>query len=245
MSTLTELARTQLVHLRQGKPVTDSLSIAAGFGRRHSNVLQSLDDLIADGTISRLDFKSASYMDEQGKTRRMIELTERGALTAMPFIGGKNSRIGQARLVDEFLSLRAELEAPTPALIPQTLPEALRLAADMAEQKAKTEAALAVAAPKAEALDRIADADGLLTPTDAAKTLQVRPKELFDFLRANRWIYNRAGSSENVAYQDKIQSGLLAHKTNTIQRKDGTDKVVHQVLLTAKGLTKLAQTLRN
>jgi Rha family phage regulatory protein len=98
-----------LVHIRQGKPVTDSLAIAREFGRPHKNVLKSIDDLIADGTISGLEFKPRDYTDERGKKQRLIELAERGALIAMPFIGGKNSRVGQVRLVDAFLALRAQL----------------------------------------------------------------------------------------------------------------------------------------
>lgn len=100
-----------IVHLRHGKPVTDSLTIAREFGRSHKNVLQSLDKLIEDGTISRLEFKPRDYIDERGKSQRMIELSERGALVAMPFIGGRQSREGQARLVDAFLALRDELAA--------------------------------------------------------------------------------------------------------------------------------------
>ena len=98
-----------LVHIHQGKPVTDSRIIASEFKRRHDNVLQTLDSLIADGTINRLDFKAVEYIDAKGERRRMIELTERGALIAMPFVGGKNSRTGQARLVDAFMALRDEL----------------------------------------------------------------------------------------------------------------------------------------
>ena len=98
-----------LVHFHMGKPVTDSLAIAQEFASRHDNVLQKLDGLIADATISRLDFKGANYTDEQGKQRRLIELTERGALIAMPFIGGRNSRAGQVRLVDAFMALRDRL----------------------------------------------------------------------------------------------------------------------------------------
>lgn len=98
-----------IVHLHLGKPVTDSLAIAREFLRRHDNVLQSLDSLIADGTIGRLEFKVSSYMNEQRKKQRMIQLTEAGALIAMPFIGGRNSRAGQRRLVTAFLTLRDEL----------------------------------------------------------------------------------------------------------------------------------------
>ncbi len=103
-----------IVHLHRGKPVTDSLVIAREFLRRHDNVLQSLDALIADGTISRLEFKDRDYTDERGKKQRLIELTERGALIAMPFIGGRNSRVGQVRFVDAFLALRDQLAIQQP-----------------------------------------------------------------------------------------------------------------------------------
>lgn len=102
-------ASTAIVHLHCGKPVTNSLAISREFGRRHDNVLQSLDGLIEDGTINRLEFKAVKFTDAKGEQRRMIELTERGALIAMPFIGGKQSRIGQVRLVDAFLAMRDDL----------------------------------------------------------------------------------------------------------------------------------------
>lgn len=98
-----------LVHFHMGKPVTDSRAISQEFASRHDNVLQKLDGLIADSTINRLDFKAAEYLDAKGESRRMIELTERGALIAMPFIGGRNSRAGQVRLVDAFMALRGKL----------------------------------------------------------------------------------------------------------------------------------------
>lgn len=110
-------AATDLVHMRGQTPVTDSLTIAREFGRRHGNVLRTLDSLIADGTIGRLNFESAEYLDEQGKGRRMVELDERGALIAMPFIGGRSSRAGQVRLVDAFLRLR-DAAASHPAIDP-------------------------------------------------------------------------------------------------------------------------------
>lgn len=103
-----EQPATALVHLDRGQPLTDSLAIAKEFQRRHDNVLLSIDALIGLKTISRLDFKERDYKDVRGKKQRMIELTERGALIAMPFIGGRNSRLGQVRLVDAFLALRSE-----------------------------------------------------------------------------------------------------------------------------------------
>lgn len=104
---------TALVHLRGKEPVTDSLTIAREFGRSHKHVLRTLDSLIADGTVGRPNFEPTSYTDEWNREQRMIELDERGALIAMPFVGGRNSRTGQVRLVDAFLALRRELSART------------------------------------------------------------------------------------------------------------------------------------
>lgn len=121
-------ASVALVHFRNGVLVTDSPTIAREFVRRHANVLRELDSLIAGGTISQLDFESAEYLDDQGKPRRMIELTERGALIAMPFIGGRKSRLGQVRLVDAFLAMRSVLHStrPTSARVCHDKPAATR-----------------------------------------------------------------------------------------------------------------------
>ncbi len=103
------------------------------------------------------------------------------------------------------------------------------------------EADKASMAPKVEALARIAESEGSFCITDAAKTLQVGPKALFKFLRAHGWIYARTGSAQDVAYQSKLASGLLEHKTTTVSRSDGSEKTVTQVRVTPKGLTRLAQ----
>ena len=95
--------------------------------------------------------------------------------------------------------------------------------------------------PKAEALDRIATSDGSMCITNAAKSLQVQPKQLFSWLQQHQWIFRRQGGSGWVAYQNRIQAGLMEHKVTTIERSDGSEKVVEQVLVTAKGLAKLSE----
>lgn len=105
------------------------------------------------------------------------------------------------------------------------------------------ESQVTVMKPKVEALNRIADAEGLLNPTGAAKALQVQPKRVFEYLRTNAWTYRRAGGRSDVAYQEKIAAGLLTHKVYIARREDGTEKVCEQVLVTPKGLAKLAEAL--
>ncbi len=95
--------------------------------------------------------------------------------------------------------------------------------------------------PKAGALDRIATADGSLNITNTAKALQIQPqKTLFPWLKLKKWIYRRAGGSSWLGYQDKVQQGLLEHKVTMMLQPDGTEKVREQVLITPKGLAKLA-----
>lgn len=127
------------------------------------------------------------------------------------------------------------------AAAPDETPEALALRALTVLQATveRQKAQLAIAAPKAEALDRIAAADGSFCITDAAKALQVRPKDLFDYLRSHGWIYRRPGSAHDLGYQARVNSGDLEHKVTTVLKADGSEKVTEQVRVTAKGLAKL------
>lgn len=121
-------------------------------------------------------------------------------------------------------------------------PEALRgLLLNYTEHARALKAQLADAAPKAAALDRIASADGSHCITDAAKLLQIRPKDLFAYLQQQGWIYRRPGSDHWCAYQARIVTGDLEHKVVTVLRADGTEKTTEQVRVTAKGLAKLAK----
>jgi len=95
--------------------------------------------------------------------------------------------------------------------------------------------------PKIEAFDRLSGADGSVCITNAAKDLQLRPKDLFAYLSEKKWIYKRQGNSSWTAYQDRIQQGVLEHKTTTVNRSDGSEKVTEQVRVTAKGLVRLAK----
>lgn len=147
-----------------------------------------------------------------------------------------------ARIVDRWQQLEAEAADPMRIL---GNPAAMRgLLLGYTEKVIALETQVGELTPKAEALDRIARADGSMCVTNAAKDLQVRPKDLFAWLQAHQWIYRRQGGAGWLAYQDRIQSGLLEHKVTVVERSDGSSKVLEQVLVTSKGLTRLAVLLR-
>lgn len=187
-----------------------------------------------------------SYIGRDGTARPCYVFPKREAcLMAMSY-----SYELQAKVFDKMTELEAKQAAPTIA-IPQTLHEALRLAADLSEQKEiaerermAAEAKLAIAAPKAEALDRMALADGEVCLQTAGKLLQQPPNKFIVWMRSlGTWIFKRHGSSRNSAYTDKINAGYLAVRTVTTIRPDGSERVNEQVVVTPKGLVKLAQML--
>ncbi|WP_336717507.1 phage antirepressor KilAC domain-containing protein [Asaia bogorensis] len=126
---------------------------------------------------------------------------------------------------------------------PDETPEALALRAmtvmqaTIERQKAQIEAAQ----PVIEAHARIAGADGSLNVTEAAKSLQMKPANLFSWLSCNGWIYKRPGSANWLGYQSRTNAGDLTHKVTTVLRSDGSEKITEQVRITPNGLDKLAR----
>ncbi len=98
-----------IIQGKKNQICVDSRDIAKEFGRQHKNVLQTLNELLAVETISRLEIKPRKYKN-RGKEYPCFELNKAGFLKAMPFIGGRKSREGQRRLVDVFLKMEELLE---------------------------------------------------------------------------------------------------------------------------------------
>lgn len=214
-------------------PTMTTREVAELTGKRHDHVMRDacamLMELHGEEGVPR--FEDTWVNGQNGQTYPMYRLPKRETLI---LISGYNLKM-RARIIDRWQELEA---SATP--IPQTLSEALRLAADLADAKANVESKLAIAAPKADALDRLADVDGLLLPTDAAKTLQISPARLFQFFTEHAWTYRRAGGQSHIAYQSRIKAGYLTHKVRVVRQADGSERVREQVLVTAKGLAKLA-----
>ena len=179
---------------------------------------------------------SSYYIAANGKQNPCYKFPKREAcLMAMSY-----SYDLQAKVFDR-MSVLEQQAAVAAFNLPTTYAGAMRLAADMVDQRDQAQAALAVAAPKVAALDLIATrADGSVCITNAAKDLQVQPKRLFNWLQEHEWIYRRAGGSGFVAHQPRLKTGYLEHKITTVERSDGSSRMVEQVLVTAKGLARLA-----
>lgn len=145
-----------------------------------------------------------------------------------------------------------ELEAGAPAAINMRDPKQLVMAAlqlievnqelqtKIDEQQRKIEND----APKVDGFERIAASDGSLCLTDAAKTLQIQPRRLTQLMQEKAWVYRRPMGSGWLAYQDRIQAGLMEHKVTTGEKSDGSEWTSTQARVTPKGLAKLSELVR-
>lgn len=219
-----------------------SLEISGLVESNHADVRRSIERLGNRGVIALPPLAEVSNDGPGPKTISVYNLCKRDSLIVVAQLCPEFT----ARIIDRWQAL--EEQVAKPAIDPMQIlsdPAAMRgLLLTYTEKVLALESKVEALAPKAEALERIAEADGLMNCTVAAKALQIQPKRLFDWLRANHWIYRRPGGAGNVAYQDKIQCGYLTHKVTTVQREDGSEKVVEQVLVTGKGLAKLSQSFR-
>ncbi len=140
----------------------------------------------------------------------------------------------------------------TAPAIPQTYADALQLAADQARQIEAQAAALAEVAPKAEAWDHLASADGDYAVADAAKMLSRHPlisigqRRLFTLLQRERWIYRSWEPVQHwTVYQYAVDRGWLTERASSHYHPKTGQLVLDppQVRVLPKGLAELAKRL--
>ncbi|MEX9651794.1 phage antirepressor KilAC domain-containing protein [Providencia sp. PROV117] len=186
--------------VNNGEPTMTSLEISELVESRHDKVKQS---------IERLAKRSVIQLPPLGEVRNHLN-----QVVAVYKINKRDSYVIVAQLSPEFTARLVdrwqELESQKP-LIPQTLPEALRLAADLAEQKQIVEQQLAIAAPKAEFVDRYVQATGSLGFREVCKLLKVKENFFRNFLLAKRIMYPLAGKL--APYSEHLDCNRFEVKT--------------------------------
>lgn len=240
----------ELVFLNdKNESVTTSLAIAEGTGIQHKNILELVRNNFNDfNEFGRVAFQTRPFETAGGiQKREVAELNEQQATLLFTYM--RNSEIVKQfkiRLVKKFYEMRDTIRNGFDVKNLSRM-DILKLAMESEQERLRLENEnrllenkVAKQAPKAEGFDRIARAEGGMNLTNTAKSLNVRPKDFFDFMQGKKWIYRRVGGKSFVAYQDKIQLGYLTHKVHTVTLDDGTERITEQVIVTPKGLTKLA-----
>ena len=198
-----------------------SREIAGLTGVRHDSVKRTMDGLKEKGIITF----SQSVEKGDGRPVELYHVNKRDSLVVVARVSPEFT----AAVVDRW----QELESQAPAL-PQTFAEALRLAADQAEVIEKQKSELAIAAPKAEFVDRYTDASGLKGFREVCKLLKVKENVFRAFLIDEGVMYRLSGKM--TAYAQHVDAGRFETKTG---EKDG--HAYTSCKFTPKGVTWISQ----
>lgn len=228
-----------LAHFNPTSMTMSSREIAELVEARHDNVKRTIDTLVEKGVIP---FPQTEEKPTAGRPSLEYRLDKRSSLIVVAQLCPEFT----ARIVDRWQQLEAQAAKPQLPNLMEALDDngLLRnLLLNYTEKVAVLQHAVSDLAPKAEALERLSTADGSLCLTDAAKALQLQPKKLLAKLQSLEWIHRRPMGSGWLAYQHRIQQGVLEHKVTTGIKSDGSEWISTQVRVTAKGMARLAELL--
>lgn len=162
-----------------------SREIAEVVSSRHDSVKRTIERLQEKRLIS---FTLAVETSHEGAGSRPVEVYT---------VNKRDSFIVVAQLSPEFTAKLVdrwqELEAGQTIKVPTSFAEALRLAAEQAERIEQQQAALAIAAPKAEFVDNYVDGTGLKGFRQVAKLLKANEAEFRLFLEDKKIMYRLGG----------------------------------------------------
>lgn len=225
-----------------GEQTMSSREIADLTGKRHDNLMRDARAMLVElhGEGGLLNFEDTQLNEQNGQSYPIFRLPKRESLI---LVSGYSVAM-RAKIIDRWQQLEAERQTFDPATILEN-PAAMRgLLLGYTEKVIALEAKVETMAEDVAAHERLTKADGSLNGTEAAKALGLRPKDFFHWLASHGWIYRRAGSATWLGYAGKCNAGLIEHKTTTVTRPDGTEKVVEQFRITPLGLSRLARLIK-
>lgn len=211
---------TQLMSMTGGTVTMSSREIARLVQSKHSDVKRSAERLAAGGILSAPLAHTPYQHEQNGQWYEEFWFNKRDSLVIV------------ARLSPEFTAAVVdrwqELER---GQVPQSFSEALRLAAELEEQKERLSSELAIAAPKAEFVDRYVTATGSMTFRQVAKLLNAKEPEFRLFLLDSHIMYRL--NNVLTPYHQHIEAGRFEVKTGTT---NASNYAFSQSRFTAKGV---------
>lgn len=125
--------------------------------------------------------------------------------------------------------------------VPKTLPDALRAYALEIERRQEIESKLAIAAPKAEFFDAVADSKDAVDLGRAAKVLNcgMGRNRLFQVLRDKKILMET-----NIPYQTFVDRGYFRVIEQKYTKPDGSTHITFKTLVYQRGLAYIQKTLK-
>ena len=108
------------VVLHDGRPAPTSLEIAKFFGKRHTDVLRDINNILPNcpEKFSQRNFASANYLDDQAKNRPMFIIFKDGFILLVMGYTGKKALVIKLAYIEAFNALEAELQRQREGALP-------------------------------------------------------------------------------------------------------------------------------
>lgn len=216
---------------RKGNPVTTSLIVAEIFEKDHKNVIQAIENLVAENSAAKF-FAKSSY-ENRGKQYPMYFMNRDGfSLLVMGFTGEKALKF-KIDFIEAFNAMEAELKQV--AAIPQSFAEALELAAKQARQLEAKEKEIKQLEPKASYAERVLEHDKQFVDIGQAAKLLKLPfgrNKFFEKLRKDGIFFK----NRNEPKQEYIERGYFDVRKQEIPREEHPSFTVLKVLVMPSGL---------
>lgn len=224
-----------ILSTQNGEPVASSRQIAENFGKEHKNVIQAVQNLVAENSAAKSMFYETTF-ENRGKQYPMYLMTRDGfTLLAMGFTG-KAALEWKLKYIAAFNAMEKELAAK-PLSRSELMAQALIAAHEELEHKT---AQIEEMTPKAVFADAVRASKSSILIGELAKILRQNGVEmgqnrLFEWLRRNGYLISRAGSDRNMPTQQAVEMGLLEIKETTICHSDGHTSISKTPKVTGKG----------
>lgn len=235
-------------HIMQVNAINKTMSsreIAELTNKEHSHVIRDIRSMLSqidDPSMDDVDFKEV--FDNRGYTSE-IQLNKDLTLT---LVAGYNSRI-RYRIIKRWQELEQQVTQPAIEL-PKDYLSALKALVSSEEEKQVIGEQLAVAAPKAAALDTLSHAKGSLGIRETANTVGIPERKFIARCTdenkpiSSRFMY-RDDKNKLRAYSHRIKQGFMTQKITSYAGRGGKDIVTVQVKFTAAGVAHVAKLMQN
>ncbi|MCY8199833.1 phage regulatory protein/antirepressor Ant [Bacillus subtilis] len=226
----------QLVFIEGNQAVTDSLTVAEIFGKRHADVIKSIETLNCSKDFAERNFSLSEYQDSTGRSLKKY-LIKRDGLTFLVFgYTGAKAALFKEKYIAEFNRMEAELQKMTQPsyMIEDPVSRAKRWISEQ-EERQHLEQTLKIQEPLVNFAQSCMASEKSMLVRELAKLaskngIVIGEKRLFQKLREWKMIM----ANKNEPYQEYVERGYF-EIAQGVRDVNGTPKSWLTMRITPKG----------
>ncbi len=232
---------SQLVFIENGRPATDSLTVAQVFDKSHDKVLRDIRELGCSEEFRLANFGESSYTNSQGRQMPRYIMTEQGFTLLVMGYTGQRAMEFKEKYITEFHRMREQLHqltAPSYMIADPILRAERWIEEEKQRQRLETEKLMlqqrvAEYEPKITYLDQILQSKDTVTITQIAKDYGMSGQKLNQILNEEGVQYKQNG--QWLLYRKHQDKGLTKSYTVDVVHTNGERTVKMNTRWTQKG----------